>query len=141
MDDDTLRRGFQRQRDENSLQVFPFFYDQIGSEFADWFQEDVAILIGVLEAIEGRAKFLLDGFIARRELIAEEMEQRKIHLIGPVGVSGMHLRVNVRGIVEEQIENKLALMIVGTDHLGVHWDMISNQGIGHYPFIETKIFR
>ena len=109
-------------------------------EFAYRFQEDVAILIGVLEAIERRAKFLLDAFIARRELIAEEMQQSKIHLVGPVGVSGMHLRVNVRGIVEEQIEDKLAFMIVGTDHIGVHWDMISNQGIGHYPFIEAKYF-
>ena len=94
-----------------------------------------------VEAIERRPQFLLDGFIARRELIAEEMEQRKIHLIGPVRVSGMHLRVNVRGIVEEQIEDKLALMIVGTDHLGVYRDMIGNQGIGHYSLVETKIFR
>ena len=91
-------------------------------EFADGFQKDVAILSRVLKTIERRAKFLLDGFIARRELIAEEMQQRKIHLVCPVRVRGMHLRVNVRGIVEEQIEDKLALMIVGTDHLGVHWD-------------------
>ena len=73
VDDDTLRRGFERQRDENALQVLPFFHDQIGIEFAYGFQKDIAILIGVLEAIERRAKFLLDAFIARRELIAEEM--------------------------------------------------------------------
>ncbi len=92
-----------------------------------------AELIGVLKTIERRAKFLLDAFIARRELIAEHMQQRKIHLVGPVRVRGMHLRVNVRGIVEEQIEDKLALMIVGTDQIGVHRDMIGNQGIGHHP--------
>ena len=96
-------------------------------------QEDIAILTRVLEAIERRAKFLLNGFIARRKLIPEEMEQRKIHLVGSVRVSGMNLWVNVRGIVEEQIEDKLALMIVGTDQIGVHRDMISNQGIGHHP--------
>ena len=79
--------------------------------------------------------------IAWRELIAEEMEQSKIHLVCPVRVSGMNLWVNVRGIVEEQIEDKLALMIVGTDHIGVHRDMIGNQGIGHHPFFEAKIFR
>lgn len=104
-------------------------------------QEDVAILIGVLEAIERRAQFLLDAFIARRELIAEKMQQSRIHLVGSVRVSGMHLRVNVRGIVEEQIEDKLALMIVGTDHIGVHRDMIGNQGIGYHPLFEAKIFR
>ena len=132
VDDDTLSRGFQRQRDENSLQVIPFFHDQIGIEFAYWFQNDVAIMIGVLEAIERRAKFLLDLFIARCELITEDMQQSKIHLVCPVSVSGMNLRVNVRGIVEEQIEDKLALMIVGTDHIGVHRDMIGNQSIGHH---------
>src|SRR5260370_30480731 len=110
-------------------------------EFAYWFQEDVAILMGVLKAIERRAKFLLDRFIARRELIAEEMQQGKIHLVGPVRVSGMNLRVNVRRIVEEQIEDKLAFMIVGTDQIGVHRDMIGNQGIGHHTLVETKIFR
>src|SRR5712691_13562907 len=73
VDNDTLRRGFERQRDENALQVLPFFHDQIGIEFAYGFQEDVAILIGVFEAKERRAKFLLDAFIARRELIPEDM--------------------------------------------------------------------
>lgn len=53
----------------------------------------------------------------------------------------MHLWVNVRGVVEEQIEDKLALMIVGTDHLGVHRDMIGNQSISHYPLVEAKILR
>src|SRR6266571_1764772 len=89
--------------------------------------KDIAILIGVLEAIERRAKFLLDCFIARRELIPKHMQQSKIHLVCPERVSGMHLRVNVRGIVEEQIEDKLALMIVGTDQISVHRDMIGNQ--------------
>ena len=79
VDNDTLRRGFERQRDENALQVLPFFHDQLGIEFAYGFQEDIAILMGVLEAIERRAKFLLDGFIAWRELIPEEMQQSKIH--------------------------------------------------------------
>ena len=46
-------------------------------EFSYWFQEDVAILIGVLETIERRAKFLLDAFIARRELIAERCSKAK----------------------------------------------------------------
>src|SRR5712691_5617060 len=76
-------RGFERQRDENALQVLPFFHDQIGIEFAYGFQEDVAILSRMLEAIERRAQFLLDTFIARRELIAEEMQQRKIHQGAP----------------------------------------------------------
>ena len=53
----------------------------------------------------------------------------------------MNLWVDIRGIVEEQIEDKLALMIVGTDHIGVHWDMIGNQGISHHTLVEAKIFR
>ncbi len=70
----------------------------------------------MLEAIERRAKFLLDGFIARRELIPEDMQQRKIHLIGPVRVSGMNLWVDIRGIVEEQIEDKLAPLARGSEY-------------------------
>ena len=48
-------------------------------EFAYGFQEDLAILSRVFEAIERRAEFLLDGFIARCELIPEDVQQRKIH--------------------------------------------------------------
>ena len=66
VNDDTLRRRFECQRDENALQVFPFFDDQLGVEFAYGFQEDIAILTGVLEAIQRGAQFLLDGFIVRR---------------------------------------------------------------------------
>src|SRR6266699_4604462 len=109
-------------------------------EFAYGFQEDLAILSRVFEAIERRAEFLLDGFIARCELIPEDVQQRKIHLVGPGRVRGMHLRMNVRGIVEEQIEDKLALMIVSTDQLGVDRDMVGNQGIRHHPLVEAKIF-
>jgi len=53
----------------------------------------------------------------------------------------MNLWVDIRGIVEEQIEDKLALMIVGTDQIGVHRDMIGNQGIGYHTLVEAKIFR
>src|SRR5947209_7742712 len=53
----------------------------------------------------------------------------------------MNLWVDIRGIVEEQIEDKLALMIMGTDHSGVHWDMIGNQGISDDTLVEAKIFR
>ncbi len=62
-------------------------------ELAYGFQEDVAILSRVLKTIERRAKFLLDTFIARGELIAENVQQRKIHLVDPVRASGMHRAV------------------------------------------------
>src|SRR5579859_356707 len=138
VDNKTLCRRFECQRDKNALQVLPFFHNQLSIEFADGFQEDVAVLRGVLEAIERCAQFLLDGFIARRKLVSEEMQQREIDLIGSMSVGGMDLWVNVRGIIEEQIEDKVALMIVGTDQLGVHWDMIGHQGIGHEPLCEAK---
>jgi hypothetical protein len=141
VDNNTLRRRFECQRNENALQVLPLFHNHICIEFADGFQKDVAILSRMLKAIERRAKFLLDGFLARCELIPEEMQQRKIDLVGSMGVGGMHLWVNVRGIIEEQIEDKVALMIVGTDQLSVQRDMIGNQGIGHDPLCEAKVFR
>lgn len=74
MDNDALRGGFERQRDEDALQVLPLFYNQIRIEFADGFQKDVTILRRMLKAIERRTQFLLDGFITRRELIAEQMQ-------------------------------------------------------------------
>src|SRR5581483_7315350 len=120
VDNKTLRRRFECQRDEDALQVLPLFYNQIRIEFSDGFQKDVAILRRMLKAIERRAQFLLDGFITRCELIPEDVQQRKIDLVGSMGVGGMYLWVNVRGIIEEQIEDKVALMIVGPDQLSVH---------------------
>jgi len=44
-------------------------------------------MMGVLEAIERRRKFSLDGFIARRELIPEDSSNAKFTRARPVRVS------------------------------------------------------
>src|SRR5690348_3737353 len=51
-------------------------------------------------------------------LRAEGMEQRKVDLVGAMGICGMHLGPERRGVVEEQIEHVVALVLVGADDTG-----------------------
>ena len=98
-------------------------------------------MIGVFEAIEPSPKSVLDGPIAWCELITKDFEQSKIHLVGAVSVSRMHLGLNVSSIIEEQIKHKLAFMLVRPDNLGVYRHMICHQRISHHSLAQAKIFR
>ena len=78
----------------------------------------------MLEAVEGLADFRLDIAIARRELIAEDMQQGKLDLVGAVGIRRMDGRLDVGGVVEQDIEDIVAFMFVGADDLCIDGDMI-----------------
>ena len=101
----------------------------------------VPILRWVLESHRGPPDFRLDIPVARRELIAKDMEERKIDLVGAVRIRGMDVRLDVGGIVEQEIEHIVALMFVGADDLGIDRDMIGHQGVGHDAFFEAEILR
>ena len=90
-----------------------------GVEFPAGLEQHVAVLPRMLEAVEGLADLRLDIAIARRELIAEDMQQGKIDLVGAMRIRRMHVRLDLGAVVEQEIEHVVALMLVGADDLAL----------------------
>ncbi len=83
-----LSRGFQRQGDHDALNVVPFLNDQSGVEFADGPEHHVLIILArMLESVEGLPHLVIDIPVAWCKLIAEDVENRKVDFVGPVGIS------------------------------------------------------
>ena len=59
----------------------------------------------MLEAVQ-RSHFAADVFVARRELVTEERQDREIDFVGAVRVGRMDARLDVGGIVVQQIEHE-----------------------------------
>lgn len=57
----------------------------------------------MLESHQG-AHFLVQVAIARRELVAEGMQNPEIYLIGAVGISRMAIRFDLRGVVVKHVD-------------------------------------
>jgi hypothetical protein len=53
----------------------------------------------------------------------------------------MHVRVDVRGIVEQEVEHIVTLMLVGPNDLGIDRDMVCDHGVGDNAFLEAEILR
>ena len=53
----------------------------------------------------------------------------------------MHVRLDIRGIVKQQIEHIVALMLVGANHGGIDRDMVGHQRVGDHPFVQPEVFR
>ena len=86
------------------------------------------------------ADFVADIPIARGELIAEHVQQRGVQLIGAVRVHGMNIGLNVRAVVVENIEDEMALMVVGADVASIYRDIVGDERVGHDPFLQPEIF-
>lgn len=85
---------------------------------------------------------LLDVFIARGKLAAEEeMEEREVHFIDSVGVRGVYFRVDVGRIVREDVEDVVALVLVGADDPDADRHGVGDQGVGDDTLLEAEIFR
>lgn len=138
-DDDALRRRFEGQREHDALDILPFLENQVGVELADRLEKQVLILTGMFEAIQGGAHFLGQILVTWGELIAKQVENGKIDLVGAVGIGRMNGGVNVGRIIEKQIEDKVAFMFVGANDSGVDGNMIRNQGVGNDTFVQTEV--
>jgi hypothetical protein len=106
----TLGRRFEGQGDEDPLHFLPFLHDEAGVDVPNGLEQHVSILAWMLEALEGGVELLVEIPVARRELAAKHVEEGKSDLVGAVCIGGMHVRLDVRGIVQQQIEHIVALM-------------------------------
>src|SRR5262252_6562030 len=69
------------------------------------------------------------------------MEEGKIDLVGAVRIRRMDGWVDVRGIVEQEVEHIMTLMLVRPDDLGIDRDMVRHHGVGHDTLLEAEILR
>ena len=78
--------------------------------------------------------------VARCELASVDKQEDEIQLIGAVGVRGMALRLDVRSVVVQDVEDEVRLMLVRTDDACVAWDMVGDQRVGAHAFLQTEVF-
>ena len=62
--------------------------------------------------------------VTRRELVSVDKQEDEIQLIGAVGVRGMAFWVDVRGVVVQDVEDEVRLMLVRTDDSRIAGDMV-----------------
>jgi hypothetical protein len=78
--------------------------------------------------------------VTRRELVAEDEQDEEIYLIGAVGVGGMPFRLDVRGVVVQDVEDEVRLVLMRTNDSCVAWHMVGDQRVGAHAFFQTKVF-
>lgn len=100
----------------------------------------MGVLSGMFETVERSRDFIMDIFIPRRKLVAKEVENRKIDLIGAMRIGGVTGRLNVGGVVIEDIEHIVTFVLVGADDLGIDRNMIGHECIGDDAFFQPKVF-
>jgi hypothetical protein len=64
------------------------------------------------KAIEGGPDGIIEIAVARRELIAEKVEQRKIDRVGAMRIGGMDCGLDIGRIIQQHIEHIVTLMFV-----------------------------
>ena len=133
-----LRHVLLRQRGHDALDVGPFLFDQFAVCLPRRLDEEIAVVAGMPGPDQGIG-FLVQVAIARRELIAERMQNPEVDLVGAVRVCRMPLRLDVRGIVVQQVEHIMALVLVGADDPGVDRHRVGHQGVGAHAFLQAEI--
>jgi hypothetical protein len=66
--------------------------------------------------------------VARRELVSVKEQQPEVDLVGAVGVGGVPLRLDVGGVVVQDVEDEMRLVLVGADDAGVAGHVVGDQG-------------
>ena len=92
----------------------------------------------------------MDIFVAWCELISEQREDGKINFICSMCISGMHFRLAVGHVVEQNIEHRkpeasvafciMAFRVICTNNFGIDRDMVGYQGIGNDSLLQPEIF-
>ena len=139
--DDALGRRLEGQRDEDPLQVLPLLDDQPRVDLANGLEHQVRILARVLEAVERGPDLIVEIPVPRREPVAKDVKEGEIHLVGAMRIGGMHVRLDLGAVVEQEIEYVVALMLVGADDRGIDGDVVGHQRVGHDALVQAEVFR
>ena len=92
------------------------------------------------ETVERSFDFSVYVPVTRRELIPEQMKDRKIDLISSMAIRGVDFRLNFRSVVEQNVEDIMAFMFVCAYDPGVNRDVVGNECIGHNALFQAEVF-
>lgn len=95
----------------------------------------------MLEAVQGSADFIVQILVTGRELVSEHMKKGEIDLIGTMRIGRMNLRLDVRRVVEQDVEDVVALVLVCADDVGIYRDIVCDQSVGNDSFLKAEVFR
>jgi len=111
--DDAPSGHLQGQRGEDVLDIILFGEDELGVRLAGRLEQRLLVVLAwVLEAVQ-RSHFAADVVVPRRELVTEECQDREIDFVGAVRVGRMDARLDVGGIVVQQIEHVMVRFKTG----------------------------
>lgn len=71
----------------------------------------------MVESVKRAVDFIVQVLVTRRELVAKQVEQGEVDMIGSVRVSRMGGRFDTSGIVDQQVEDVMAFRFMRPDHL------------------------
>ena len=74
------------------------------------------------------------------KLLAEEIQDGKVDLIGTMRIRRMHGGLHVADIVVHQVEDIVTFVFVGTNDVGIDWNMVGNQGDDHNALLQAEVF-
>ncbi len=140
-DDGALRSFLAGQRHKDAAAFIPFPDNIRFPNLSDRFDNSITVTARMLEGGKRRADFIAYIPVPGRKLVAEDIKQCEVHLIGAVGIRRMYLRLDVRAIVEQDIKHEMALMLVCANVKGVDGHMVGIRRIGHDPFLQPPVFR
>ena len=55
-------------------------------------------------------------------------------------IGGVPLRLDVGGVVVQDVEDEVGLVLVGADDAGIAGHMVGDEGIGAHAFLQTEVF-
>jgi hypothetical protein len=90
--------------------VRPLLANQFAVCFSPRLDEPIRVVLGVLESDQA-IDFLVQVSIARCELIAEHAQYPEVNLVGSVGIGRVPFRLDIRGVVVQQVVHVMALVL------------------------------
>jgi hypothetical protein len=71
--------------------------------------------------------------VTRGELVAVEKPPPEVDVVGAVSVGGVPLRLDVRRVVVQDVEDEMRFVLVGADDAGIAGYVVGDQGSSTLP--------
>src|ERR1700730_8721759 len=62
-------------------------------------------------------------------------------VFGTVRIGRMNLGLDVRRVVEQDVEHVMAFVLVCSDDVGINRDVVGDQSVGNDSFLKTEVLR
>ena len=116
------------------------FFNQFIIDLARRLDQKIAILVRLFESNQG-IHFLVQITVSWGEAVAESVQYPEVDLVGSVRIGREPIRLDVGGVVIQDIENIMTFVLMRADDLGVDGYMIRHQSIRGHALLQAKIFR